>query len=35
LVHIHEEQESYNLIECKEYQDIIKLLIEDFKTKQQ
>jgi PD-(D/E)XK nuclease superfamily len=27
LVHIHEEQEDYNIIECKEYQEIIQLLI--------
>ena len=33
LVHIHEEQEKYNVIECKEYQEIIQLLI-DYKTKQ-
>jgi ATP-dependent exoDNAse (exonuclease V) beta subunit len=33
LVHIHEEQEKYNVIECKEYQHIIQLLF-DYKTKQ-
>lgn len=33
LVHIHEEQERYNVIECKEYQDIIQLIF-DYKTKQ-
>jgi len=27
LVHLHEEQEDYNIIECKEYQEIIQLLI--------
>jgi hypothetical protein len=26
LVHIHEEQERYNVIECKEFQEIIQLL---------
>lgn len=35
LVHIHEEQERYSLIQCHEYQDIIKLLIEDFKQSKQ
>lgn len=35
LVHIHEEQEKYNVIECKEYQDIIELLVKHYlKTKQ-
>jgi ATP-dependent exoDNAse (exonuclease V) beta subunit len=33
LVHIHEEQEQYNVIECKEYQEIIQLLF-DYKSKQ-
>jgi ATP-dependent exoDNAse (exonuclease V) beta subunit len=33
LVHIHEEQEEYNIIECKEYQEIIQFLI-DHKSKQ-
>ena len=33
LVHIHEEQEKYNIIECKEYQEIIQFLI-DHKSKQ-
>lgn len=33
LVHIHEEQEKYNVIECKKYQDIIQLLV-DYKSKQ-
>jgi ATP-dependent exoDNAse (exonuclease V) beta subunit len=33
LVHIHEEQEQYNIIECKEYQEIIQLLF-DYKSKQ-
>lgn len=28
LVHIHEDQEKYNLIQCADYQDIIKLLFE-------
>jgi ATP-dependent exoDNAse (exonuclease V) beta subunit len=27
LVHIHEEQETYNIVECKEYKEIIELLI--------
>ena len=29
LVHIHEEQERYNVIECKEYQEIIQLLFDN------
>jgi hypothetical protein len=28
LVHIHEEQQDYNIIECKEYQEIIQLLVD-------
>lgn len=32
LVHIHEEQEKYNIIECKEYQEIIGMLI-NYKSK--
>lgn len=28
LVHIHEEQEKYNLFECKSYQDVIKTMID-------
>ncbi len=28
LIHIHEEQEKYNLIQCADYQHIIKLLFE-------
>lgn len=35
LIHLHEEQEKYNLIQCADYQDIIKLLIEDFKKSKQ
>jgi ATP-dependent exoDNAse (exonuclease V) beta subunit len=31
LVHIHEEQEKYNVIECLEYQDIVELLIRHYK----
>jgi ATP-dependent exoDNAse (exonuclease V) beta subunit len=30
LIHIHEEQEHYSLIECLKYDDIIKLLIKDY-----
>lgn len=33
LIHLHEEQEKYNLIQCADYQDIIKLLFEH-KSKQ-
>ena len=28
LIHLHEEQEKYNLIQCADYQDVIKLLFE-------
>lgn len=30
LVHIHEEQEGYALIECKEYQHVVELMIKDY-----
>ena len=33
LIHIHEEQERYNIVECHEYQEIIKLLMNDFLLK--
>jgi ATP-dependent exoDNAse (exonuclease V) beta subunit len=33
LVHIHEEQDKYNVIECLEYQDIVELLIKHYKQK--
>lgn len=33
LVHIHEEQERYNVIECNEYQHIIELLIKNYLQK--
>jgi ATP-dependent exoDNAse (exonuclease V) beta subunit len=32
LVHIHEDQDQYNVIQCKEYQDIIELLIKHHKS---
>jgi ATP-dependent exoDNAse (exonuclease V) beta subunit len=35
LIHLHEDQEKYNLIQCADYQDIIKLLIKHFKQSKQ
>lgn len=31
LVHIHEENERYNIIECTDYTDIVKLMIKHYK----
>jgi hypothetical protein len=30
LIHIHEEQQGYALIECKEYQNVVELMINDY-----
>jgi ATP-dependent exoDNAse (exonuclease V) beta subunit len=33
LIHIHEEQEKYSMVQCHKYDDVIKLLIEDYLSK--